>query len=562
MIRIVLAVVLSLFALSAEAKIPGGTGTTYYVAGSGCSDTNAGTSTSTPWCTLTKSNAFAYACGDTLLFQGGATFNGSITLWSTAGTGTWSGIGCSPSTPFTIGSYGNGKAIIKTANGPAINGIDIYDVSGFVIHDLVLVGPGSGATVNGILAFNDLASNSVLDFLWIYNVDVSGYQDGFSCCGTGAATKGYKNLSITNSRFHHNCADGIRIYGQGTLYDTNYNVYIDKVQSDNNTGACTFAGSGAGNGSGIQINSTTGGVIRRSVANNNGAGAAGGPVGIFAYNSNFVVIELNEAYSNTTLGTSDGDGIDVDGGNLNHIVQYNYVHDNSGAGLLAFTFTGANVWGWNKFRYNISENNGRLFSTTGEMSFGAQAASLPFGSVEVYGNTLRTNVSGRYAVSFTGLSFPLGAGFIYNNIISAVAPASGLLTTSTYNPTTFIFQGNDWDGGLTNVNWNSTPYATIALWRAAVVTQETFRGADTSLISNPLLSSVGNGGTCYTSGIPAGPQSCPSAYLLQAGSPMLNAGKNIFNFTGALAGGRDYYGNVVPASSNGNYDVGANQRTQ
>lgn len=557
MIRIILAAVLSLVALSAQAKIPSGSGATYYISATG-SDSNSGTSQDKAWQTLAKLNSTTFNCGDTVLLQGGAKFTptAQINISTTIATppGKFSAA-CSPLNPFTLASYGNGRATITYAV-TTNDLIYVSDMGGVVIHDLILVGPNTGVGA-GISFFND--QTTLYDFGYIYNMDVSFFQNGVAIGGGGSVTlKGFKNVSVMNSRLHHNCANGFLVYGFSTSYNTNQNIFVDRVQADNNTGAC---GTNS-DGSGIEVGSATGVTVRRSVTNNNGSGTVSGtraPAGLWGYLTNGGVFEYNESYLNCG-GLADGDGIDIDGANLNHLAQYNYSHDNCGSGVLAWQYSGAQPWGWNTIRYNITQNNGTAFSY-GEFVIGAASSAQQVGYLSVYGNTFRTVTSGKPAVAFiTGIAASAAAN-LYNNIFSSASPSSALMITNSLNPSAYIFQGNDWDGGLTNVNWNGTAYSTIALWRAGVVTQETFRGADTSLISNPSLASVGNGGTCYASGIPAGPQSCPSAYILQAGSPMLNAGQNIFNFTGALAGGRDYYGNIVPAA-NGNYDVGANQRTQ
>ena len=55
---------------------------TYYVSNSG-SDSNSGTSPTAAWRTITKANSVSLQPGDSLLFQGGETFNGNLVLGST-----------------------------------------------------------------------------------------------------------------------------------------------------------------------------------------------------------------------------------------------------------------------------------------------------------------------------------------------------------------------------------------------------------------------------------------------------------------------------------------------
>ena len=88
------------------------------------------------------------------------------------------------------------------------------------------------------------------------------------------------------------------------------------------------------------------------------ATTGGGPCGIWTYNSNNITIQYNESYGN--LGDRvDGDGFDMDGGTTNCILQYNYSHDNDGAGYLQAQFPDAQEHSGDIIRYNISQNDGR-----------------------------------------------------------------------------------------------------------------------------------------------------------------------------------------------------------
>src|SRR6185437_11358303 len=73
------------------------TGTTYYVSTSG-SDSNSGTSASSPWKSLAKVDATTFQPGDQILFQAGGSWSGQ--LWP-------KGSGASGA-PITIGGYGSG----------------------------------------------------------------------------------------------------------------------------------------------------------------------------------------------------------------------------------------------------------------------------------------------------------------------------------------------------------------------------------------------------------------------------------------------------------------------
>src|SRR5207302_2714042 len=80
-------------------------------------------------------------------------------------------------------------------------------------------------------------------------------------------------------------------------------------------------------------------------------------------NTDHGTISHCESYSNQKGGTgSDGGGFDLDNNSTNCVVQYNYSHDNVGAGYLIFDYddhTGQISTSNNIVRYNLSENDAR-----------------------------------------------------------------------------------------------------------------------------------------------------------------------------------------------------------
>jgi len=105
-----------------------------------------------------------------------------------------------------------------------------------------------------------------------------------------------------------------------------------------------------------------GGVVQNSAAWGNGTADAskeGGSVGIWAWDSNKITIQHNESFKNGTAGEHDGGGFDLDGGVTNSVMQYNYAHDNAGAGYLLAQFKDARKFEGNVVANNISDEDGR-----------------------------------------------------------------------------------------------------------------------------------------------------------------------------------------------------------
>jgi Right handed beta helix region/Fibronectin type III domain len=107
--------------------------TTYYVSAAG-SDSAAGTAPTTAWRTIGRANNQALLPGDTVLFEGGATFGDTTLMPSRSG---------SSSTPITFGSYGTGRATIANANGA----VWFSGKSWLTFDNLRLTSAGAGAGV-------------------------------------------------------------------------------------------------------------------------------------------------------------------------------------------------------------------------------------------------------------------------------------------------------------------------------------------------------------------------------------------------------------------------------
>src|SRR5580700_8365680 len=88
--------------------------TTYYVAAAG-SDTNNGTSSSTPWQTIAKVNASTFSPGDSILFNRGDAWYGTALTVPSAG---------SSGNPITFGAYGTGA-------NPILKGSTLLTTSGY-----------------------------------------------------------------------------------------------------------------------------------------------------------------------------------------------------------------------------------------------------------------------------------------------------------------------------------------------------------------------------------------------------------------------------------------------
>ena len=525
----------------------------YYFSAAGNDATGNG-SQAAPWATINKLNTLDLNPGDQVFFRGGDTFSGGINIDPTdAGTAA---------NPVTINSYGTGRATISAGNG---NAIHAYNCAGYDIKNLVLVGsPLTGSpltttnTGSGISFYNDAAGDVIYSRIRIDNVEAHGFRDGIligSWLATGnTGSGGYNDVRITNSSVHGNHWTAVSTYAY-TNKKVHTNVYVGNVRAFDNPGdwsATTF-----NTGNGIRLGGVNGGTIEYCVAYNNGwqNRPVSGPVGIWAYESNNVTIQYNESYGNRTAG-GDGGGFDLDGAVTNSVMQYNYSHDNDGAGFLLAQYAGATAWGGNIIRYNISENDGRRGGLAAIELWYASSSS-PIANAQIYNNTIYLTPANSATLFTWAVRFNAGGmnnvHFRNNNIVTTGGVR--LINNAYTNHTNVRFEGNNYwsSGGSFRITWGSTTYNSLAAFRTATG-QERVNSVDVGLSADPKLNSPGGGGTI------GNPRLLGSltAYKLRLDSPLRDAGLNLtqspFNLN---VGTRDYYGAALP--QNQSFDIGAHE---
>ncbi len=504
--------------------------TTYYVSPVG-RDTSAGTSTK-PWKTIARVNQQDLNPGDTVLFQGGATFTGQLQLLA-GDSGT-------AATPVQVGSFGSGRATIDGGTGTAISA---YNSSGITLRNLRVVGSGRGSnTSHGIQFYNDLPSGDVLlAGIRVLDVSVSGFGKWGLILGGGVGRDGYRDVRIEGVNVSDNGYGGLLTWG-ATL-NANKNVYVGRTTASGNTGV---PGVAVNTGSGIVLGNVDGGTIEHSVAHNNGGlnGYSHGPVGIWTYDSNRVTIQFNEAYANRTGNGYDGGGFNIDQNTTNSTLQYNYSHDNAGAGLLLAQRWDTAAHHHNTVRYNVSINDARK---------GEGGALQVWGEVrdaELYHNTVIASppASGRIwgaRISNTSReTSDVQRVHLRNNVIATSGGVGLVEVTSAQlsGSSDLRFQGNAWwAGGATpRFVWGASSLTSLGAWRTGTG-QEKVGTTAVGLGVDPRLSLGASG---------------RDRARLQPGSPLLDAGLDLSAF-GIAAGPRDHFGGAAPRGAR--RDVGAHE---
>ncbi|HTD39955.1 MAG TPA: right-handed parallel beta-helix repeat-containing protein [Mucilaginibacter sp.] len=363
----------------------------YYVSNSG-NDENSG-SKNKPFKSIIKINTLHLQTGDTVYFKAGQTFNGTLLLVH--------GINGSSKNPVVITSYGKEPASIDAKDSSAIK---IYKASYLKIQNLKLVGSGrkTGNIKDGLAIINS-------DRVSVDHLDISGFQK------SGLLIYSSQNVAADNVFVHDNGSAGITVEAP---YQTrqSHNIRILNCRAENNPGDPTNLNNHSGNG--IVVGDCRKVLIDHCTATNNGwdmPRIGNGPVGIWAYEADSVIIQHCLSYKNkTSKGGADGGGYDLDGGVTNSIIQYCMSYDNWGSGYCIFQYWGASPWYNNIFRYNISENDGTVSdSQAGLYVWNSSDDEKQFHDCEVYGNIIYNSKVA--AICFSEKSESKGIR-MYNNV--------------------------------------------------------------------------------------------------------------------------------------------------
>ncbi|MDX2245213.1 MAG: right-handed parallel beta-helix repeat-containing protein [Bacteroidia bacterium] len=517
--------------------------TTYYISPSGL-DSNPGTSALTPWKTIAFVNSQPFLPGDSILFEGGQNFPGTL---------SFSGTNCgTAAAPLTLSSYGTGRATIQAGTG---NGIEVMNCAGFNIHALNVLGAGRALNDNhGILFYSILNSTQAYDYISIHEVEVSGFNRGGITILSDPvfSDSGYRNIEITHAVLHDNGDYGIGVLGKVLpTGHPHHNIYIAHCMAYDNPGQ--IGKNTAHTGNGIVVGNTDGVIIEYCQAYNNGAENyynGGGPVGIWIWDSHKGVIQFCESHHNKTGSTKDGGGFDLDGGCTESVIQYCYSHDNDGAGFLLAEYNGARPLRNNTLRYNISQNDARN-NDYGGIHFWKGSGILS--DVKIYNNVIfMSSGPGITPAAFRSVSAGIDSVLVANNLF--ITSGNIDLVDKSSNSADIDFRGNAYYSmtGQYRYAEGANQYNNLAAWRTGKG-QEMLSGNPVGFEGNPEVSNPGGGGTVGDPTL----LFTLNAYNLLSASPLKDTGLELNTVFGLNVGSQDFFNNSIP--SNGQFDVGAEE---
>ena len=520
---------------SAEAA----TNTTYYVSTSG-SDSNAGTSTASPWKSLAKVDATTFQPGDRILFQAGNAWTGQ--LWP-------KGSGASGA-PITIGSYGSGARPSFAGAGKVADTVKLWNQQYWTVTgiDVSNNAPSTGTAVANLGDFRGIhiggddsktLSGFVVDGVSVH--DVTGVDNWVG--GSTANNKtgihfqmGWDRAKNTGGIVFNTTVPNIAAPPSTPTILTGITVQNSSIQNTSWGGIVTkqYVGDAPGavatgwglrssasdskyapfthvtiQGNYITQRGTAYGAngmllddVRDAVVQNNLVDRVG-TCGIELDYADVATVQHNEVTGTSVkAGGSDSNAVDPDMGTTNIVIQYNYLHNNN-VGFLVFQvrFGGSSVW-----RYNIVANSSKE---------SMQLGSISSSTAQIYNNTF-------YNTSSTLASLSTNSHYTFTN---------NIFYTTAAKPTTASGSSIVYNNNLYGGNSPTVP-----------------SGDKHARTGNPLFANPTAGGTGTQA---SGPDlSAGLNWLIPANSPAANAGVTIAN-----NGGLDYVGTTVPTIP----DIGALQ---
>jgi hypothetical protein len=371
-----------------------------------------------PFNTMNELSRLSLKPGDTVFFHGRDTITANISLENIHGNEKHN---------IVFASYGKTRSTIDGRNTPALvfTGSDYFQVV-----NIGFMGSGrkSGNTTDGVKLTR--CKNAK-----IKNVEVSGFQKA------GLILYNSETIEVNKVYAHDNGLAGILVEGDYKKR-MSANIKIVNCRADNNPGDPTNLDNHSGNG--ILVGNCKNVLIEYCTATNNGwdmPRLGNGPVGIWAYEADSVIIQHCISYRNKTAkGAADGGGFDLDGGVTNSIIQYCLSYENWGSGYGIFQYDGADKWNNNTVRYSVSINDGLVTDQAcGMLIWNGSGIGSDFARLYAYNNFIYNDR--KYAFGLLDQSNHEHF-FFFNNVF--IASDTSEIFSGVDSSIHDIFLGNVW----------------------------------------------------------------------------------------------------------------------
>ncbi len=357
-------------------------GRTFYVDTQTGDDYNSGRSPRFAWKTLRQVNITTFEPGDSILFCAGQEWLGMLFPRGSGAAGK----------PIVISMYGEGGK-------PRIHGghADIVDFEGHRTIQTVLLHNQQHWVISN-LEITNMPDNVIEDFNdndeerrrgiyvvasdtgelcgitirdnYVHHVKGNDMKDFYGSGGIMVAVLGkerpsfFNGVHILNNRVYmvNRTGIGVSSYWQRRPRVDDYpDSWMDKMGSyraNLNVVICGNELESIG-GDGIVPQTSFKALMEHNKVNGAAARSESYNVGLWAWNSDSVLIQYNEVWN--THGTRDGMAFDCDAYSVGHTYQYNYSHDNDGGFILMYGHSNdvpdaENIG--HIIRHNISVNDG------------------------------------------------------------------------------------------------------------------------------------------------------------------------------------------------------------
>ena len=304
-----------------------------------------------PWRSLAAVNRQRFAPGDRLLFKRGTVCEGAL---NPQGSGA-------PGAPILIDSYGAGALPVIAAGGRQY-AIKLSNQSFWEIRNIET----TGGTRYGIFVTVEAGLSEHIRLANLVVHDVLGGEVDSKNTGLILISPSHDAENSTRARFRNVLVENVTAYntnqwagilvGSGTAADSwasNLQMRSSDVIVRNAKVHDTY-------GDGIVLFAVNRGLIEHSLAHRTGmqpVETIGTPNAIWTWSCMDCTVQHNEAYDNHSPGV-DGGAYDIDWGNVNNIVQYNYGHHNSAYCIAIFGAGGLTTRN-SIVRYNLCAHNGQ-----------------------------------------------------------------------------------------------------------------------------------------------------------------------------------------------------------
>lgn len=523
----------------------------YYVANLG-NDSNDCLSQATACQTLAHMQTIRYGKNDYLFVHSGDAFSECIVFDWTAGTGN---VTSTFDHPLTIDIYGGTAPFTINSNcagGTTTSTVRLEAPNGIVMRDFVLKGNG-GVNARG-LSFENHGTIQAVGGVDIGSFETIGYWNGSSGdFGAHAFYQGYPGGGIGTIKLHDWKCHGTSVTSSDDSCFNGYGNGINLASLEVYNLKCWDIGGRANavngqSGNCVEANGVVNAHIHHSVGHDIAANvtSCGGPFAFWSANTTTVLIEYVEAYHvhGTVASGCDKGGVDFDVGTVNATVQFSYLHDNDGPGLLLFD-NGAGL-NWHGYS-NIIVSNGLVGGSTVQWQFAAATSKGALVNNLLYGLPQTSNIGSSQSNACPA------SWLVANNLIYGVGDSNG------FNHLVYL----DWIGNKANcpsqITFSHNGYWGTGyrqLWRLdSVIAQDlpTWQanaggGDPGATLADPLLvGPLGDGTHCTDENSNTlGPQPCPAAYALQAGSTYHGAGMDPTVPPYSLQVTADYFGVAIP----------------